>query len=102
MRLSNNEIAAIKSAAQAAFGPAVSIWLFGSRTDDAKRGGDIDLLVMAASDEERLSMMRRETDFRMALTDSLGEQRVDIVFATSESMKTDPFLKTLSAVIPLT
>jgi hypothetical protein len=45
MRLSTDQIQAIYQAATTAFGQGTSVWLFGSRVDDAKRGGDIDLLV---------------------------------------------------------
>jgi hypothetical protein len=45
MRLTPLEHEAIKRAAQSSFEPGVVLRLFGSRVDDAKRGGDIDLLV---------------------------------------------------------
>lgn len=45
MRLTPDEVAAIKEAAAAAFGDSVVVRLFGSRTDDAERGGDIDIHV---------------------------------------------------------
>ena len=47
MRLSTDQIQAIRQAATDAFGQGTSLWLFGSRVDDAKQGGDIDLLVSA-------------------------------------------------------
>ena len=47
MRLSTDQIQAIRQAAIAALGQGTSLWLFGSRVDDAKKGGDIDLLVSA-------------------------------------------------------
>ena len=47
MRLTADEVAAIKAAARAAFGDSVVVRLFGSRIDDSERGGDIDLHVEA-------------------------------------------------------
>ena len=45
MRISPTEKAAIASAAQAVLPAGSRVLLFGSRTDDHTRGGDIDLLV---------------------------------------------------------
>jgi hypothetical protein len=40
-------------AAIAAFGQGTAVWLFGSPVDDAKKGGDIDLLVSADAFSEQ-------------------------------------------------
>jgi hypothetical protein len=44
MRLAQDQVHAIKSVAQRVLGGDARVILFGSRTDDAQRGGDIDLL----------------------------------------------------------
>lgn len=49
MRLSSNDIVVIRSLVQDRFGADAGIWLFGSRLDDAARGGDIDLYIEPAS-----------------------------------------------------
>ncbi|MDT8440010.1 MAG: nucleotidyltransferase domain-containing protein, partial [Wenzhouxiangellaceae bacterium] len=55
MRLTNNQIQAIKTAAAEIFGDEAEVWLFGSRIDDDKRGGDIDLYVeLPAMDREEM------------------------------------------------
>ena len=45
MRLSCDDIAAIRRLIHARFDANAGIWLFGSRLDDAARGGDVDLYV---------------------------------------------------------
>ena len=45
MRLSIEQIAAIRREVSLAAGDAARVWLFGSRVRDDARGGDIDLLV---------------------------------------------------------
>jgi predicted nucleotidyltransferase len=46
MRLSAVEIAALRTALKGV--PWAHVWLFGSRVDDSRRGGDIDILVHTA------------------------------------------------------
>lgn len=48
MRLTPDQQVAVRTAAAEAFGTGAMVWLFASRADDAKRGGDIDLLVRPA------------------------------------------------------
>lgn len=45
MRLSVEQIQDIVEQARAIAGRQAAIWLFGSRLDDHRRGGDVDLLV---------------------------------------------------------
>lgn len=61
------------------------VYLFGSRVDDTKKGGDIDLLIMSTklkSDDKRV--------IKMKLYELIGEQKIDIVLAADDS---DPFVK---------
>ena len=45
MRLTTSQIETIRQAARQNFGAGASVWLFGSRVDDARRGGDVDLYI---------------------------------------------------------
>jgi predicted nucleotidyltransferase len=45
MRLTADQVEIIRSLLHRQFGAGSGIWLFGSRTDDSTRGGDIDLYV---------------------------------------------------------
>lgn len=84
MRLKDSEIAAIRSTVQDLDKDA-QIYLFGSRVDDGKKGGDIDLLIMSA----RLVREDRRV-IRMRLYELIGEQKIDIVIACDDA---DPFVK---------
>ena len=46
MRLKEDEIKIIKGVIKEIFGDETKIYLFGSRLDDTKRGGDIDLFLI--------------------------------------------------------
>ena len=74
MRLSSNQIEAIKQEAERFFGARAEVWLFGSRVDDTAKGGDIDLYVETDAAEVALSAARA----RGELADRLGRY-VDLV-----------------------
>lgn len=78
MRLEEFEIAAISELARTHFGEGVSVFLFGSRTYDFKKGGDIDLLI-AKEDATRLTI-KSKIDFLADLMIRIGEQKVDVVY----------------------
>jgi predicted nucleotidyltransferase len=52
MRLSDDEQNVIKRIVAQVFGDDAQILLFGSRTDDSKRGGDVDLYVVPVARED--------------------------------------------------
>jgi len=59
MRLSVKEINTIKSCAKAFFGAHARVLLFGSRVDDQKRGGDIDLYIIPETNKDHyLSLLQ--------------------------------------------
>lgn len=78
MRLSPEQLSAIRESATEAFGEGTVVWVFGSRVDDNRRGGDIDLLVAppAYSAAEKLS---RKLRFIAHLEKRLGERKIDVV-----------------------
>jgi predicted nucleotidyltransferase len=78
MRLNTDQIQAIRYAATTTFGDDTAVWLFGSRVDDAKKGGDIDLLVRPApiaADQSFAKKIRMLT----LLERLLGERKIDLV-----------------------
>jgi len=82
MRLTRDQIAAIRRAAGEVFGEGSQVWLFGSRVDGRRRGGDIDLLVRPAQ-AARAPDLKRKVRFLGKLERSLGERRVDLLIETA-------------------
>ena len=77
MRLKQRDIDAIKAATHLAFGETATVCLYGSRTRDDLRGGDIDLLIEA--DPDRRSELERVWRFKDELFQRIDEQKVDVV-----------------------
>ncbi len=77
MRLQTKEIQVIIASARDVYGEGVRIYLFGSRTDDSKRGGDIDLLVRTDNKEKKGVLAR--IHFIARLKQLLGDQKIDVV-----------------------
>jgi len=82
MRLSESEISIIKNAASEVWGTKTIIYLFGSRTDDSKRGGDIDLFVNLEVEQEPKKIMLQKAEFLGKLDILLGEQKIDLLVRT--------------------
>jgi predicted nucleotidyltransferase len=79
MRLSQYEITSIKDSLQA-IAPDAEVFLFGSRTNDQAKGGDIDLLVTAES-----FALEQQAELRWLLLEKLGEQKIDIVVPSNSN-----------------
>jgi predicted nucleotidyltransferase len=61
------------------------IWLFGSRTDNSKKGGDIDIAILSPSIHipERMHIRRN-------IIDRIGERKIDILVSPDGA---DPFFR---------
>ena len=73
MRLEIQDRSAISDAIYRA-DPDAIIYLFGSRVDDAAKGGDIDLLVLST----KIKLMDK-IDILAQLHQSLGERKIDLL-----------------------
>jgi predicted nucleotidyltransferase len=78
MRLRPAEVTAIKAAAADIFGASAVVRLFGSRTDDTERGGDIDLHVEA---DPPINEWDARYDFEQRLFRDMEPQKVDLIIS---------------------
>ena len=78
MRLGQFEIEAINSLAAKYFGTDVHVFLFGSRVDEGKKGGDIDLFIK--NKKEELLTLELKIQFLSELKIKIGDQKIDVVF----------------------
>jgi len=75
VRLEEWEVKEIKRSLREVFGENAKVYLFGSRIDNKKKGGDIDLFVEADNID-----YEKEKEFWILLQERLGEQKIDIVY----------------------
>ena len=79
MRLSAVERSAVERASRETLPAGARVLLFGSRVDDKRRGGDIDLLVELPGPLSAEEAVERRTRFTARLYRLLEERRVDVL-----------------------
>lgn len=79
MRLSSLAGSTIRDTVRSVLGPGATVRLFGSRTNDSARGGDIDLLVESDQVVEQPALVAARIGALLQL--ELGDQRIDVVIA---------------------
>ena len=80
MRLSTKEINLIKNKVTTIFGETI-IYLFGSRIDDSKQGGDIDLYIIPKIND---NLFKKKIKIKTVLEDALYKP-VDIVLSKDKN-----------------
>ena len=84
VRLESSQVLAICQAFRSTFLADDHLWLFGSRANLSKRGGDIDLYI-----ETTISPLQQALDaqnkFYLQLIKQLGDQKIDIVINDQRS-----------------
>lgn len=85
MRLTDQQAKLIKSHVQRYFGADTKVWLFGSRVDDQRRGGDVDLYI-----EPEFADLTSELKCKIDLEDDL-DLHVDMVI--NQIGKEDPIYR---------
>ncbi len=78
MRLSTHQQAVLKNAALHCFNSDAQLRLFGSRTNDNAKGGDIDLLVNTSMTDST-AIAKAHLAFLAMVYARLGEQKIDVL-----------------------
>ena len=77
MRISDQQKKAILESVAAELGADARVFLFGSRVDDTKRGGDIDLFVEIPFKID--NMVRKKLRILSQIQRRIGEQKIDLI-----------------------
>ena len=87
MRLSEKQRKIIEKTAIKHFNKDVKVYLFGSRISRNRKGGDIDLYLEAVPAEQ--ISVKKKIAFIVDLKQSLGDQKIDVVFKTEETVESE-------------
>lgn len=78
IRLTSDELLAIRNSFRDIFLSEDHLWIFGSRANISKKGGDIDLYIETnINDFDDAS--NRENRLVLSLWEKIGEQKIDVV-----------------------
>lgn len=93
MRLTTKDKLAIEQAARECFAPGSTVLLFGSRLDDTRRGGDIDLLVEPPTPLAPRDLVERRNRFIARIFRLLGERRIDVLIVPAGALDDRPVIQ---------
>ena len=90
MRLSQGEVEGITRAFSGFAMKGCSLYLYGSRTDDSLKGGDVDLHFEVP--QHKLSDAKDQyLDFLVEMKRNIGDQKIDLLISSPE-INDDDFL----------
>ena len=83
MRLNQHQINYFKKLALEIFN-STNIYLFGSRTDDSLRGGDIDIYIQT---DKKDNILKSKIIFLREFEKEFGEQKIDLLIDNHSTKK---------------
>jgi len=93
MRLKKGQIGAMSAALSPHLkNHPAELRLFGSRTQDELKGGDIDLLLVVDQPEFAFQLTSQKHLLLASIKKQLGDQKIDLTIATKNEIPQDPFL----------
>ena len=87
MRITTSEISNLLNSIKS-FDVDADVYLFGSRVDDNKRGGDIDIAILSDKID-----LKKKIDIKFNFFNDFGEQKLDIVIIDNENQPFWQYIK---------
>lgn len=87
MRIKEAQHNAIINCAEQVFGTGSFVYLFGSRVDDRKKGGDIDLLIKPGLNSGSIDMFNKKIQFLVLLKKEIGQRKIDVLIDIAGDQK---------------
>ena len=89
MRLTKEQLRHIKEVFRDVYSEG-ELYLFGSRVDESKKGGDIDLYI---SVKDKDNLVYKKIHFLAKLKRKIGEQKIDVVYDIGKERVIDKIVK---------
>ena len=83
IRLKSYYIKAIKETAKSVCDKNVKVYIFGSRTDLNKKGGDIDILIKTDKEYSPFDKYKIKLNILKQLYKKIGEQKIDVIITSN-------------------
>lgn len=93
MRLTDFQIDSIKELARTFFGDDATVFLFGSRIDNLKKGGDIDLFIK--NNHEESLTIEAKAQFLVKLKSKIGDRKIDVVLDNINTREKRDFYRSI-------
>ncbi len=71
------------------------LYLYGSRTNLAAKGGDIDLLLIVGNNEQREALQGQKHYILAEIKKNIGDQKIDLLIAPVQELFSDEFLQVI-------
>lgn len=84
VRLSESDLYAITEIFKRSFLEEDHLWIFGSRVDLSKKGGDVDIYIETSAKTAKIAT-KMKSNFLWDLEQAIGEQKIDIVINMLEN-----------------
>jgi len=85
MRITAKDQRRIVKTAHQYFDEHAEVYLFGSRVDDSKKGGDIDLYIIPGQKSSAEQLYDKKVKFLVGLTLAIGDQKIDVIIAKDDN-----------------
>ncbi|MDT8364449.1 MAG: nucleotidyltransferase domain-containing protein [Nitrosomonas sp.] len=86
MRITANQLSIVKALARRYFGEDVKLWLFGSRVDDEKKGGDYDFLIETSlTNPDEIISSKIDMMTQLQSSGPFEDEKIDIIVKRRQS-----------------
>ncbi len=86
MRIAVDQLSIVKALSRRYFGEDAKLWLFGSRVDDEKKGGDYDFLIETSlTNPDEIISRKIDMIAQLQSSDPFEDEKIDIIIKRQQS-----------------